>query len=590
MLRGLALLVVVHGDGRAAAVDASLRLPSFLSDHMVLQRGGGVVWGWAAPGDVVHATVKGSDTVLASANATAAADGAWEVTLSVEAQLTSVVEVRTASASVLLEDVAWGDVFVCSGQSNMEYPMADAFNGTAERAASSYPTLRMLDLADRPWPVPSPSKNDTAHDCPSKAPYIWAASKPSTITPRSSSTTTRVGDGPTDFADKYPAAVCWFTARELVRAAPSVPIGIISASKSGSAIESWMPEAAILDGTPEVYGGNGSCGGTVPASAPQPPANGSASCPRNGLRKSGAYYRGMIAPLTPMRIKAVWWYQGEENDHSTDACPGPTWYRCLFPAMIAYWRREFKLPQLPFFYVLLAAGHTALLREAQYQGAGAINHTAFASAVDLGATGAEYLIPGHPPRKQEVGRRLALVNRALVYREPGVDYRGPRVIAHQVTVTTTTSRTSGGVASKGTHTTVRIPFLVGTQGHLHLNGTGGCTICCHGNSSFAEAGAHASNPSSPVALLDPDGRALYKTETFVVDAAAGVLTATIPGWQAPSSGVAEVRFLFDNFPQCALYSGVLSGPDAVYADVPHFGLVAESWRGNVTVNTGTIIV
>lgn len=74
--------------------------------------------------------------------------------------------------------------------------------------------------------------------------------------------------------------------------------------------------------------------------------------------------------------------------------------RCLFPAMITYWRKEFQLPSLPFFYVLLAAGHTAMLREAQYLGAGTIPHTAFASAVDLGATGSEFLIPGHPPRKQ----------------------------------------------------------------------------------------------------------------------------------------------------------------------------------------------
>jgi len=64
----------------------------------------------------------------------------------------------------------------------------------------------------------------------------------------------------------------------------------------------------------------------------------------------------------------------------------------------------------------------------------------------------------------------------------------------------------------------------------------------------------------------------------------GVLTATIPGWRA-SSGVTEVQFLFDNFPQCAVYSGALSGPDAIYAEVKHFGLVAESWRGNVTVKT-----
>jgi sialate O-acetylesterase len=318
--------VALHCVG--AADNSLFRLPSFLSDHMVLQRGHGVVWGWAAPGENVLATVKadvtGGGRVLAHASATAAADGAWQVTLSVEAQLTSVLEVRTASVSVVLQDVAWGDVFLCSGQSNMEYPMADAFNGTAEREASSFPTLRMLNLADRPWPVPA-GKNDTASDCPSKAPYIWAASKPSTITPRSGS---ELGDGPTDFSNKYPAAVCWYSARELVRAQPGVPIGIISASKSGSAIELWMPEAAILDGTPAVYGGNGSCGDAVaPVPARRPtlqPADGS-SCPRGGLAKSGAYYRGMIAPLTKMRISAVWWYQGEENDHSTDGCPGPTW-------------------------------------------------------------------------------------------------------------------------------------------------------------------------------------------------------------------------------------------------------------------------
>ena len=68
--------------------------------------------------------------------------------------------------------------------------------------------------------------------------------------------------------------------------------------------------------------------------------------------------------------------------------------RCLFPAMISYWRAQFMLPELPFFYVLLAAGHSSQMREAQYLGAGAIDGTAFASAVDLGATGEEYLIPG----------------------------------------------------------------------------------------------------------------------------------------------------------------------------------------------------
>ena len=189
-------------------------------------------------------------------------------------------------------------------------------------------------------------------------------------------------------------------------------------------------------------------------------------------------------------------------------------------------------------------------------------------------------------RTQEVGRRLALINRALIYHEE-IDYAGPRVIAERVTVTTVTDKKSGAV-----HTTVKIPFSVGTGGNLHLNGTGGCTACCNGTTSVSphsssNLAVRRSNPSSPVGLLDATigtGAKVYKTQTFVVDAATSVLTATIPGWQAASK-VAEVQFLFDNFPQCAVYSGILSGPDAYYAHVKHFGLVAESWRGNVTIET-----
>ena len=115
----LGLEICAAASASTPAAGGPLRLPSFLSDHMVLQRGGGVVWGWAAPGELVQATVKAADgRLLASGKATAGgADGAWEVALTVGAQLTSVVEVRAAGgASVLLQDVAWGDVFLCSGQ------------------------------------------------------------------------------------------------------------------------------------------------------------------------------------------------------------------------------------------------------------------------------------------------------------------------------------------------------------------------------------------------------------------------------------------------------------------------------------------
>lgn len=151
-----------------------------------------------------------------------------------------------------------------------------------------------------------------------------------------------------------------------------------------------------------------------------------------------------------------------------------------------------------------------------------------------------------------------------------------------------------------------IPFRVGSGGHLHLNGTGGCNGsasptpppvwlasgagagaggCC-GGALGGTGTASESNGNSPVALATPGGvtSTVYHTQTFGVDATTNILRATLPGWKPSPSAVVEVRFLFDNFPKCALYSGALSGPDSYYASpVQHFGLVAQSWRGNVAV-------
>lgn len=304
VLRAMLLLLAAGG---AAAGDA-LRVPSFISSDMVLQRGRATVWGWAAPHASVSVSVSSArGGLLHSSRAVASASGAWSSdVVQKEAAASTTVTIRDGTSKITLTNVAFGDVFLCSGQSNMEYPMANAFNGSAERAASAFANLRILDFTDRPWPVPSGRPNSSATDCPSKAPYEWAASSPATITKRLAAGATPA------FGVKYPPAVCFYAARELLKRNPSVPIGIIGASKSGSAIESWMPEEAMLDGTPGVYGGNGTCGGSVPPPPPGTPSTrnmSTAACPRGGLAKSGAYYRGMIAPLTPMRLKAIWWYQ-----------------------------------------------------------------------------------------------------------------------------------------------------------------------------------------------------------------------------------------------------------------------------------------
>ena len=185
-------------------------------------------------------------------------------------------------------------------------------------------------------------------------------------------------------------------------------------------------------------------------------------------------------------------------------------YRCLFPAMISNWRAAFAMPDLPFLYVLLAGGHTAVMREAQYLGAGALHNTGFASAMDLGAFGSEYLIPGHPPRKQEVGRRLSLLLRSFVFNSSLT--HGPRVDADQVIVkqsVTGSSSKHSTTATATTTTVATIPFLLGDAdaGTLHANITGSCATKNLTDAANIAARCASVNGTSSwvVSFADPNG-------------------------------------------------------------------------------------
>jgi hypothetical protein len=282
----------------------TLRMPSFLSDNMVLQRGNASLWGWAAAGERIKVTVSAQGgSVLATATGIArAGDGAWAVSLQVPGPLPSssiAVLAEASNASLQLANVAFGDVFLCSGQSNMVYPVADAENGAAERAASTYPDLRLLTLRDATAAAP-------ATDVLSSAPYTWAASAPSALSaPRA--------------APYYPSAACWFAGRDVLLSQNStVPIGLITSAWSGKPIEEWMTPPMMADGTPPSLGGNGTCGGTgagaaaAAAAAVAPPAS-AASAPHGSsparAGADGGIFNGMIAPLLPMRLRGVWWYQ-----------------------------------------------------------------------------------------------------------------------------------------------------------------------------------------------------------------------------------------------------------------------------------------
>jgi sialate O-acetylesterase len=187
------------------------------------------------------------------------------------------------------------------------YPVADAEDGAAEQAAAHHPLLRLLTFRDTAASAP-------ASDCPSAAPYTWAASSPATLSSH--------GKG------AYPSAACYFGGRDVLAALNnSVPVGLITAAWSGSTIESWMTEAMVRDGTPALLGGNGTCGGTAApgagtalgaamaaeaVAAEAAVAAGAGAGAGAGARgQHGSMFNGMVAPLLPMRLTGIWWYQGE---------------------------------------------------------------------------------------------------------------------------------------------------------------------------------------------------------------------------------------------------------------------------------------
>lgn len=154
--------------------------------------------------------------------------------------------------------------------------------------------------------------------------------------------------------------------------------------------------------------------------------------------------------------------------------------------MIASWRSAWGQAELPFYYVLLAAGHTAILREAQVAGASLLSNTAWASAADLGdgvAGGPDgpAPIPGHPRRKQEVGRRLSLAALNLSYGE-AVRWKGPTIASATARRVSLTKRST---AEKDITAAVQVEviLLMNNAAGLHMHGTADCVACCTGIAS-----------------------------------------------------------------------------------------------------------
>ena len=393
-----------------APAATTFKLSPLFSDGMVLQRAMPIpVWGEAAAGQKISATLNGK-----TASTTADAAGKWMLRLpAMEAGGPFAVQVQPEQGpAIALKDVLVGDVWLASGQSNMEWPLRSAVNGAQEVASANDSQLR-----------------------------FFTVKKTSTDTPQTSVS----GSWQETNARTSPnfSAVGYFFARELRREL-KVPIGIIHSSWGGSSAQAWTkrevlqsePEFKLLldawQKTVEAYpaakadydvklaawqieADKAKAGGlAVPANKPGEPQG-----PTFPLRPS-ALYNGMLAPLMPYAIKGTIWYQGETNSGQ------PALYRKLFPSLINSWRADWKQGDTPFLFVQLpnigkpqtAPVETpswADFREAQAV-ALQLPNTAMINTIDIGEAKTV-----HPLNKQEVGRRMALVALHKVYGQKVVD-------------------------------------------------------------------------------------------------------------------------------------------------------------------------
>ena len=354
--------------------EAEVKLPSIIGNNMVLQRDQKVpIWGWDEPGTKVTVAMEGE-----TATATADENGKWMVALS-RHKVGGPYEMTIKGTNELkLTNIAVGEVWLCSGQSNMEWTVNNSNNPAEEKAAAKYPMIRHIKIPHTP-------KAEPQQDVPSDG---WKSTTPETVG---------------NFT-----AVGYFFGRHLHKEL-NVPIGLIGSNWGGTRIEPWTPPVGFKE---------------VPAlksiaekldEYPQKNKEG-----KINHQSPLALYNGMIAPLVPYGIRGAIWYQGESNRGE-----GMLYFEKM-KALIAGWRHIWHNNDLPFYFVQLApfkyrGDVTALpgIQEAQ-TAALSIPHTGMAVTVDIGNTS-----DIHPRNKQDVGKRLALWALAKNYGKSDIVYSGP---------------------------------------------------------------------------------------------------------------------------------------------------------------------
>jgi sialate O-acetylesterase len=445
--------------------------------------------------------------------------GLWTIELPPQpASSGHTITISDGKSRIQLDDIAFGDVYLCSGQSNMQMSVQDAKNSTSEIEDSMhYPDLRLATVSMVRSSTPQQDVTSKASN------YTWTRSGPGAF-------------GSEKFS--YFSATCYFFGRDLyTKLEGSVPIGLIVSCWGGQRVEAFSSPDALADET---------CGGTRYGNDSPDETMLMSTYPTfdsyqvdDGFNYDeiiGAsigpteLWNAMIHPLLPMRFTGAIWYQGESNAENA------TSYACRFPAMITDWRVKFGLSSLSFFYVELAAykpGSTWAYVRAAQGAALKLDQVGFASAIDL----ADQSSPAgqiHPGRKQEVGRRLSLSVYSIQYQED-VLHDGPILASFHQSI-----EDGGGVT---------LNFVPLTAKGMHFHGSADCTSCCS---------------ESPYEVMDSNGNWARAEQSNVQQPNKVLLDTKV-------NKVFGIRYAWEPFPQCILYNGI-GGPDE------HLGLPATPFE------------
>lgn len=435
----IAVLCVAASVSWAQPAAAQVTLPKILTSHMVVQRGLPVhVWGMATPGEGVEVTFRGE-----SRGVTTGPLGRWSVYLKpgdaggpfeMTVKGTPPLGAAAAEPAITLTDVLVGDVWVASGQSNMEFAMRQAATAAEDLPKAGNDQIRLLMVNKKVSEYPLDEADTDG----------WKASTPDTAR---------------DFS-----AVAWYFARDISQR-EHVPVGVVDSTWGGTLAEAWTRMAALGENaalapvftswgqmtekeSDALIRDKDEARQRAEAKAAGKPAPDFPWHPMLLSWGPGMLWNGMIAPLTPMPIRGVIWYQGETNS----AVARAPLYKRVFGTMIEDWRHEWGIGDFPFLFVQIsnfksnASEDWAELRNQQLKTMQAERNTAMAVTIDIGNPDNV-----HPTDKVDVGMRLALAARALTYGED-VNYSGP--VFRQATpeggaIRVWFDHTAKGLAAKG---------------------------------------------------------------------------------------------------------------------------------------------